>query len=278
MTTVAHEPFQEELDAPYALSAEQIRFFQDNGFIKLKQVFSPECIAHFEPIVREWVFKLTRENRPLADRDLYSRAFLQVMNIWEKSEQIRALTFSRRLARISAELMGVSGVKLFHDQALYKETGGGYTPMHTDYYYMPVETINVVTIWIPLQETPVNMGAMAFVPGTHKMPELRQYTVSGESEDALRKLLLDEKKMPLIAEPFEIGEVSVHYGATAHRTEANTSGKPRSVMCVLHVDENACHSREPFGEHQQKYWLMEKQTPGKPFFGPKYPVLYSTRA
>jgi hypothetical protein len=48
-------------------------------------------------------------------------------------------------------------------------------------------------------------------------------------------------------------------------------------MCVLHVDENARHSKEPYGEHQKKYWNLEKQTPGEPFFGPKHPVLYSSR-
>jgi Phytanoyl-CoA dioxygenase (PhyH) len=277
MTSVADSRIQQELDSPYALSEERIRFFRENGFIKLKRVFSPAFFRHYEPIIKEWVFKLTRENRPLAERDFYSRAFLQVMNIWEKSDEIKALTFSKRLARISAELMGTTGVKLYHDQALYKEPGGGFTPLHTDYYYMPVDNINVVTIWIPLQETPVDMGAMAFVPKTHLMPELRQYTVSEQSEDSLQKILLQDKKMPLVAEPFEIGEISVHYGSTAHRTEANTSGKPRSVMCVLHVDENARHSKEPYGEHQKKYWNLENQVPGEPFFGVKHPVLYSTK-
>jgi hypothetical protein len=64
---------------------------------------------------------------------------------------------------------------------------------------------------------------------------------------------------------------------TPDRTEVNTSGKPRSVMWVLHVDENACHSKEPYGEHQKKYWNLEKQRLGEPFLGPKYPVLYSTK-
>jgi hypothetical protein len=39
---------------------------------------------------------------------------------------------SRRLAGIAAQLMGVDSVRLYHDQALFKESGGGRTPWHCD--------------------------------------------------------------------------------------------------------------------------------------------------
>ena len=47
----------------------------------------------------------------------------------------------------------VEGVRLYHDQALNKEPGGGYTPWHCDAYYWPVLSDKIVTAWVPLQVT-----------------------------------------------------------------------------------------------------------------------------
>ena len=45
----------------------------------------------------------------------------------------------------------VEGVRLYADQALYKEPHGGYTPWHCDASYWPLATDKVVSAWIPLQ-------------------------------------------------------------------------------------------------------------------------------
>jgi hypothetical protein len=36
-----------DLNAAYPLAVEQIRFFRENGFIKLKQVLAPVTLAHY---------------------------------------------------------------------------------------------------------------------------------------------------------------------------------------------------------------------------------------
>ena len=38
-----------------------------------------------------------------------------------QNEQVKEFVFSRRLAGIAAQLLGVHAVRLYHDQALYKE-------------------------------------------------------------------------------------------------------------------------------------------------------------
>lgn len=94
----------------------------------------------------------------MEERDTYSRAFLQVMNLWRADDTVRALVFSKRLAAIACQLMEVDGVRIYHDQALYKEPSGGFTPWHADQYYWPLATDKTITAWIPLQATPLSMG------------------------------------------------------------------------------------------------------------------------
>ena len=48
----------------------------------------------------------------------------------------------------------MEGVRLYHDQALNKDPGGGYTPWHCDGYYWPVQSDKIVTAWVPLQVPP----------------------------------------------------------------------------------------------------------------------------
>src|SRR5436189_133361 len=76
--------------------------------------------------------------------------FLQVMNLWEVDESVKKFTLAKRFAKIAADLLGVENVRLYHDQALYKEPGGGFTPWHQDQYYWPLSTTNTVTMWMPL--------------------------------------------------------------------------------------------------------------------------------
>ena len=129
-SVVTASTIAEELDQPFSLSAEQIRFYDKNGYIKLKDVLSPDLLEHYRRIIQKRVAELSADAVPLEQRDTYGKAFLQVMNLWTESEGVKEFVFGKRIARIAAELMGVSGVRLYHDQALYKEPGGGITPWH----------------------------------------------------------------------------------------------------------------------------------------------------
>src|SRR5205809_621713 len=127
-----------DLDSPHALKEEAVRFYRENGFVKLKSVFSAGTLARYGREITTKVHELNTLHLPMEERTTYQKAFLQVMNLWTKSDVVREFVFSRRLARIAAELMGTGGVRMYHDQALYKEGRGGFTPWHADQYYWPL--------------------------------------------------------------------------------------------------------------------------------------------
>ena len=116
------------LDDPYLLSEKQIKFFRKNNFIKLKNVFDKATINHYNEVISKAVESIETTKVPLEDRDTYGKAFLQLFNLWQHNKDVRDFVFSKRLAKIASDLMGVTGVRLYHDQALFKEAGGGITP------------------------------------------------------------------------------------------------------------------------------------------------------
>ena len=232
-----------DLHDHYPVTAAQVAQFQNDGFIKLKNVLSPATLAHYGRVISDEVARRNTMTKPMAARTTYEKAFLQIMNIWEENAVVREFVFSQRLARLAAELMGVRGVRLYHDQALYKEPGGGLTPWHADQYYWPVSTDNTVTAWIPLQPTPLEMGPLAFSTGSHKYNVGRELEISDESEKRISKELL-ERGLPQDETPFDLGEVSFHYGWTFHRAGANRSADPRRVMTIIYM-EDGCRVIEP---------------------------------
>ena len=224
-----------ELDAPFELQEEQIRFYAENGYVKLKHVLSGELLEHFRTSIQKRVAELSADAPPMEQRSTYGKAFLQIMNLWTESAEIRTFVFGKRLARIAAELMRVSGVRLYHDQALYKEPGGGITPWHADQYYWPVDSDRTVTAWVPLQPTPMEMGPLAFSEKSHRLQVGRDLEISDESETTLKEAL---NSFRMEDSAYDFGEVSFHAGWTFHRAGANSTDRPREVMTVIYMDEN----------------------------------------
>ena len=106
-----------DIDSPYQLSPSQIAQFREQGFIKLKNVLSPEVLEHYGREITKQVLELNTLNIPMSQRNTYQKAFLQIMNLWTKSEIVKEFVFGKKLGRIATELMGTRGVRLYHDQA-----------------------------------------------------------------------------------------------------------------------------------------------------------------
>ena len=248
----------QQLNKPYTLSSENIAFYRENGYVKLKNVLSAQIIEHYGELITDLVFKLNKLTKPMEERTTYEKAFLQVMNLWEENEEAKEFVFSKRLAQIATELMGVSGVRLYHDQALYKEPSGGITPFHADQFYWPLSNNNTVTAWIPLQETPMEMGPLAFAEKSQEVEIGRDKEISDESEAILSETL---KQFTMNEAPFDLGEVSFHSGWTYHRAGANASGKARKVMTMIYMDKDI-KVIEPTNKYRTadwERWLCSKE-------------------
>jgi ectoine hydroxylase-related dioxygenase (phytanoyl-CoA dioxygenase family) len=264
----------EELDAPFTLTQDQIGFYAENGYIKLKQVLSSRLLAHYGAAIHSRVAALSADALPMEQRTTYGKAFLQIMNLWTESAVVKEFVFGKRLARIAADLMGVSGVRIYHDQALYKEAGGGITPWHADQYYWPMNSDKTTTAWIPLQETSPAMGPLAFCEKSHRFQGGRDLEISDESELTLKEAL---SVFQLEEGGFDLGEVSFHSGWTFHRAGANTSERPREVMTMIYMDENIRLAPPKNKNHlmDMDRWMPGLKT-GDVLSSPLNPVLYSS--
>ena len=225
--------------------------YNEDGFVHIEALLPADYITrHADEITRK-VKELNTLHIPMEERNTYQKAFIQVTNLWRHSEMVREFVFNETLARAAAALMGTRGVRMYHDQALYKEPSGGFTPWHADQFYWPLASEKCVTAWIPLQDTPMEMGPLAFSKGSHRFTFGRDLPISDESEQQIQDALKAEG-FPTIEKPFNLGDVSFHAGWTFHRAGPNTTDLPRKVMTIIYMDidmklkqpENAYHQAD----------------------------------
>jgi ectoine hydroxylase-related dioxygenase (phytanoyl-CoA dioxygenase family) len=266
-----------ELQEPYPLGDDQISCFREEGHVRLRHVASADEVKAYRPHIGQAVRELNKQNKPLNERDTYGKAFIQISNIWESYEAVRRFVTARRFAKLAAELMGVSGVRIYHDQALFKEPGGGHTPWHQDQIYWPLDTANTITMWMPLVDIPDEVGSMTFASGSHKKGYINKLEISDESHRTLQQYI-DHQKFPQVNYGgMSAGDATFHYGWTLHSAPGNPTELMREVMTVIYYPDGT-RLLEPDSNARKadlKRWFPGQQ-PGEIGASPLNPLVYSS--
>jgi len=225
----------------------QVVAFRRDGFVVLPDLLSGDERERFGALVDAAVARRKRgETRPLSERTPYEQSFLQCINLWEDVPALRALTFHPRIAQAAAELLGVPRLRLWHDQALYKEAGGRETDPHQDQPYWPIAETRTITAWIPFDGSTREAGAMGYLAGSHAVG-LRKFQNIFFADDP-RKLLGEPALAGMTPTWVEVppGGVAFHHGLTVHLAGPNASPRTRRVHTMIYFADGAARgSRLP---------------------------------
>ncbi len=228
-----------KLDEPHDLDAASIAEVAERGHTVVRGLASRAEVAEFRPAIEAAVARHAERVAPLEERDTNGKAFLQVPNVWQRDAVVERFVRSPRFAQVAAALLGVEGVRLYHDQALCKEPGGGYTPWHQDQVYWPFDTDRTITMWMPLVDVPAEVGSMTFASGSHRMGELGRHVIGDDSEAAYAAAV-EELGLPLDTHgAVAAGDATFHMGWTLHRAPAIASDLVRSVMTIIYFADGA---------------------------------------
>lgn len=266
-----------DLEADFEPPDDRVRELASAGHTCIRGLASPDEVAAFRPSLLEAAPKCRYDHRPLEERDTYGKAFVQMCNLWRQNAGARAFVFARRFARTAAALMGVRGVRLYHDQALFKEPGGGPTPWHQDQFYWPLDTRHTITMWMPLVEVTPEMGPMEFASGSHALGSLGDHAIGDESQRAFAEIVR-ERGLPVRGtDRFAPGDATFHAGWTLHRAGGNRSDRMREVMTVIYYADGARVGPldHPSRRFDRDTWLPGCE-PGEPAASALNPVLYAS--
>jgi len=249
-----------KLDDFKKVSSENVNEFSEKGHTLVENILSSEEIAIYRPVIVDAAEKYNTERRKMQDRDTYGKAFLQIMNLWRVDDGVKQFVLSKRLAKIAADLLGVENVRIYHDQALFKEAGGGPTPWHQDQYYWPIDTNNTITMWMPLMDIDVDMGMLTFASGSFDKGSIFDFEISDESESAYNDYVAKHKFPISRATTMKAGDATFHRGFTIHNAPGNNSNKMREVMTIIYLADGARVSppQNEWQKNDRAKWLMDK--------------------
>ena len=231
---------QKLLDTPFGVVPDDQQFYARYGFVRVSLIIPPFALKYIRDVIDAAVFMRTRlDTRKLEEKSLYQQSFLQCGYLCFEYPAVKSIVFSKRLAGIARDLMGVQSVRLWHDQALYKEAGGRETDVHIDSSYWPVsDPIKTTTIWIALDSVPEESGCLQFYPESQQLDP--------EYVDIFKKPYLPESLdgRNRIVAPLRPGDATFHTGLTWHGAGKNQTDKTRKGMTIIYVENGLTYNAE----------------------------------
>ena len=259
-----------------AIADATVEAFATQGHVCVRDLFDPTEVTEHVARITEAGVALAYDKRPIEERDTYGKAFLQSFNLWRSDSTIAEFVLAPRFAAVAAELLGVDGVRLYHDQGLFKEPQGGRTPWHQDQFYWPLSSDQTVTVWIPLVDVPAKVGSMTFVDGSHRMGDLRGREISDASDEEFGRLIGEQGLSTTTHGALAVGDVTFHHGWTIHSAPANPTDRMRPVMTMIYFADGTRVSDPPLTDHEQfdrQMWLGGAE-PGALIDGEANPLLW----
>jgi ectoine hydroxylase-related dioxygenase (phytanoyl-CoA dioxygenase family) len=225
------------LDTPYPLTDEQIAQYQRDGFIQITCLLHGPELEQLRQAVESAVAQEQTPPPPGTTKTPYEQIFIQKVNLWRRHPAVARFVLSKRLGNLAAALGGFP-VRIWHDQALFKEPReGAKTPWHQDAVYWPhKENAGQISIWIALKDATIQNGCMSFVPGTHTLGALEYISLANP------KNLFDfapeefRGKKPVTCE-LPAGSCTFHNGLTFHYAGPNKSDDMREAFAIIYMPD-----------------------------------------
>ncbi len=257
------------------LSIEQVERFKADGFLLVEEFFTDDELERYGESVDVAVRHRTADDhRQLAEKNLYEQTFVQCMRLWEDHPDVVPFTFHPKLCAAAAALLETDCVRLWHDQALYKEAGGRQTDAHLDYPFWPVDKPDLVSVWIPFEDVHPGGGMMSYVQGSHAAGITQFVDIGqlrgGEPYDLLAQPEVAE--LPLVAVAAPKGSAIFHHACTIHTADANDTDRTRRVFTMVYMADGLRRSRD------DPYFALDRDgiATGDVVVGPGHPIAWPT--
>lgn len=232
------------MDMANLLAPEQIEFYRTNGFVQIDNVLTSEEIDELAEYMQEaMTSKESSAIRTDKEGGAYYRVLNQKVNTWRDHAGMARYVSHPRLARMALELSGASGIRLFHDHALWKMPNDSKpTPWHQDFPYWPMNEPGALSIWLPVQDVDEHNGCMMFVPGSHLAGKLTgiNFLEPQNIFDYVKGTALETRK-PVVV-PMKKGSCTFHHGLTFHYAHPNLSDRPRRVLATIYMPDGTTYN------------------------------------
>lgn len=232
------------------LTPQQIQDFQSNGFIVIENFLSPEELEKWRTAVMEAVSERKGVKMPGKDVQVgmddginddsayFSKVFDQLLNLWQTNDKVKEIMLDERIGKMAAQLSGADGIRIWHDQALFKRPWANPTSWHLDTPFWSFSDSKALSIWVALDDATLENGCLYFIPCSFKETTFENRGI-GKNMDGIFQAYPQFAQAVSVSAKMKAGSCSFHNGLTIHGAGANmTSGYRRAMTCAYMPDGN----------------------------------------
>lgn len=228
------------------LTQGQIAQYRHDGFLVIENFLSAEELEFWRTALNDAVEKRNGNKMPdrkevygkgdAEDKSYYDNVFDQLINLWVDNDKMKQIMLDERLGKMAAQLAGVQGIRIWHDQALIKKPWANPTSWHLDTPYWSFSDRRALSIWVALDDATYENGCLFFIPGSYHKTTFDNPGI-GKNMGAIFTTYPEFKTAQPVAAPMKAGSCSFHNGLTIHGAHANmTPGFRRAMTCAYMPD------------------------------------------
>jgi len=236
---IIHSPSPNEIlefyNEPYPITSAQQQFYATNGYIKLEKLLNGFALNYAREVISAAVLiRKEHDRRKLVEKSQYDQSFLQCGYLCWDFPAVKDYVFAKRFSGIAKSLLEInSGIRLWHDQALFKEPRGRFTDIHIDSSYWPLsEPGKSTTLWMALTNVPKERGSLYFFQGSHLWN--RHDYIDIFSKPHLPDELAGKEKVFV---ELKAGDATFHSGLTYHGVGPNEINEMRKAMTIIYIKD-----------------------------------------
>ena len=218
------------------LKPSEIKQFKRDGHLIVRGAFAPATLIDLGEKLEHARSEGVLANDAEARKD--PNAFF-----WRRSAEIAKFVLDPGLGEVVSDLLDVDGVKLIHESLFEKKVGASNVKWHRDSFFWSYKGAGAVTVWIPLQDTPISMSPLRYASGSHRERNTRRL---GRLEEMLVPL-----RYPVAISPLKLGDIIIHHAEVLHGATRKKDPTTRKALSLHLFDKNArvLHTTDPV-QHQ----------------------------
>lgn len=164
-----------------------------------------------------------------------------------------------RLLDVAERFIG-SDIALFASHYIVKPPFDGRPVLwHQDAAYWPLEPMEVVTLWLAVDDATTDNGCLRVIPGSHRLPVHALRSVADRPSVLGTEIAADVDEAAAVDLVLAPGDVEVHHPGIVHGSEPNRSPHRRAGLTIRYIPTS---TRILAGEWPCDFLLRGANTPG----------------
>ena len=218
------------------LTAEQIEFYRENGYLMVEDVVDTVLLDEMRAVTGELieasrsvsesdeVYDLDIDHGPDAPRLTRIKLPTKVHPVFDRGLR------ESRIPAVLRDLLGPD-VALQTSKLNTKAPGGGAAvEWHQDWAFYPYTNDSLLACGLMLDDVGLDNGPLMVIPGSHRGPVLSHHNADGVFCGAVDPGDPDFAMDEAVTLTGKAGSMTIHHVRTLHGSAPNTSDRPRMVL------------------------------------------------